>query len=79
MFQMRVNGQTFFMLVGNIRVYCRVRPFLGAQPSHPSVVSSVEGGSLSIMIPPNSKLGKEGKKTFNFNKAFGSSSTQGWS
>lgn len=64
-------------LKGNIRVYCRVRPFLGGQPSQNSVVSSVEEGSMSLMIPPNSKLGKEGKKIFNFNKVFGSSSTQG--
>lgn len=75
---MRVIGQTFCMLAGNIRVYCRVRPFLGGQPSQNSVVSSIEEGSMSLMIPPNSKLGKEGKKMFNFNKVFGSSSTQGW-
>ncbi|CAI8615388.1 unnamed protein product [Vicia faba] len=64
-------------LKGNIRVYCRVRPFLGGQASQNSVVCSIEEGSMSLMIPPNSKLGKEGKKTFNFNKVFGSSSTQG--
>ncbi|WJX80051.1 hypothetical protein P8452_63097 [Trifolium repens] len=63
-------------LKGNIRVYCRVRPFLGGKSNQNSVVSSVEEGSMAIMIPPNSKLGKEGKKTFNFNKAFGSTSTQ---
>ncbi|XP_058738499.1 kinesin-like protein KIN-14G isoform X2 [Vicia villosa] len=64
-------------LKGNIRVYCRVRPFLGGQASQNSVVCGIEEGSMSLMIPPNSKLGKEGKKTFNFNKVFGSSSTQG--
>ena len=63
-------------LKGNIRVYCRVRPFLGGKQSQNSVVSDVEGGSMSLMIPPNSKFGKEGKKTFTFNKVFGSSSTQ---
>ncbi|PNY10999.1 kinesin-4-like protein, partial [Trifolium pratense] len=63
-------------LKGNIRVYCRVRPFLGAKTSQNSVVSGVEEGSMTLMIPPNSKLGKEGKKTFTFNKAFGSTSTQ---
>nr|KYP71278.1 Kinesin-4 [Cajanus cajan] len=62
-------------LKGNIRVYCRVRPFLGGQPSHYSSVSNVEEGSISIITP--SKYGKEGKKTFNFNRAFGPSATQG--
>jgi kinesin family protein C2/C3 len=52
---------------------------LGGKSNQNSVVSGVEEGSMAIMIPPNSKLGKEGKKTFNFNKAFGSTSTQGWS
>ncbi|TKY61548.1 Kinesin-4 protein [Spatholobus suberectus] len=62
-------------LKGNIRVYCRVRPFLGGQPSHYSSVGNVEEGSISIITP--SKYGKEGKKTFNFNRAFGPSATQG--
>ncbi|KOM39258.1 hypothetical protein LR48_Vigan03g264000 [Vigna angularis] len=62
-------------LKGNIRVYCRVRPFLGGQPSHYSSVGNVEDGSISIITP--SKYGKEGKKTFNFNRAFGPSATQG--
>ncbi|KAL5135922.1 Kinesin-like protein KIN-14G [Glycine soja] len=62
-------------LKGNIRVYCRVRPFLGGQPSHYSSVDNVEEGSISIITP--SKYGKEGKKTFNFNRAFGPSATQG--
>ncbi|KAF1869684.1 hypothetical protein Lal_00017259 [Lupinus albus] len=61
-------------LKGNIRVYCRVRPFLGDQPSYYSSVSNVEEGSISIITPP--KYGKEGKKTFNFNRAFGPSATQ---
>ncbi|KAE9598156.1 hypothetical protein Lal_00003898 [Lupinus albus] len=61
-------------LKGNIRVYCRVRPFLGGQPSHYSSVSNVEEGNISILTP--SKYGKEGKKIFNFNRAFGPSATQ---
>ncbi|KAK7337711.1 hypothetical protein VNO77_18297 [Canavalia gladiata] len=62
-------------LKGNIRVYCRVRPFLGGQPSHSSTVSNVEEGSISIITP--AKYGKEGKKIFNFNKVFGPCATQG--
>ncbi|CAJ1868747.1 unnamed protein product [Sphenostylis stenocarpa] len=62
-------------LKGNIRVYCRVRPFLGGQPSHYSSVGSVEDGSISIITP--SKNGKEGKKTFTFNRAFAPTATQG--
>ncbi|KAK7397136.1 hypothetical protein VNO78_18303 [Psophocarpus tetragonolobus] len=59
----------------NERVYCRVRPFLGGQPSHYSSISNVEEGNISIITP--SKYGKEGIKTFNFNRAFGPSATQG--
>ncbi|KAE9593707.1 putative minus-end-directed kinesin ATPase [Lupinus albus] len=61
-------------LKGNIRVYCRVRPFLGDQQSHNSSVSNVEEGSISILTP--FKYSKEEKKTFNFNRAFGPSATQ---
>jgi len=50
---------------------------LGGQPSLYSSVGNVEEGSISIVTP--SKNGKEGKKTFNFNRAFGPASTQGWS
>lgn len=50
---------------------------MGGQPSHYSSVVNVEEGSISIVTA--SKYGKEGKKTFNFNKAFGPSATQGWS
>ncbi|XP_072052681.1 kinesin-like protein KIN-14I isoform X4 [Arachis hypogaea] len=60
-------------LKGNIRVYCRVRPFLGA-PSPNQSVGSIDDGSISILTPSN--YGKEGKKTFNFNKCFGPSATQ---
>ncbi|RDX81279.1 Kinesin-like protein KIN-14G, partial [Mucuna pruriens] len=58
--------------VGNIRVYCRVRPSTSGQ-SNP--VCSIDEGSITLAIP--SKNGKEGKKTFNFNRVFGPSSTQG--
>jgi len=58
-------------------VYCRVRPSKGAQPNHQCPVSNIDEGSISLIVP--SKHGKDGKKTFNFNRVFGPSSTQGWS
>ncbi|XP_022640466.1 kinesin-like protein KIN-14G [Vigna radiata var. radiata] len=61
-------------LKGNIRVYCRVRPSKGAQPNHHCSVSNIDEGSISLIVP--SKNGKDGKKTFNFNRVFGPSSTQ---
>ncbi|KAL9318684.1 hypothetical protein ACSQ67_015201 [Phaseolus vulgaris] len=61
-------------LKGNIRVYCRVRPSKGAQPNHQCPVSNIDEGSISLIVP--SKHGKDGKKTFNFNRVFGPSSTQ---
>ncbi|KAL8553894.1 hypothetical protein ACS0TY_002239 [Phlomoides rotata] len=61
-------------LKGNIRVYCRVRPFLPGQLKGASVVAEdIADGSLAILTP--SKHVK-GKKTFTFNKAFGPNSTQ---
>lgn len=65
----------FHILVGNIRVYCRVRP-LKRQPNSHGIVSNVEEENISLIIP--SKNGKEVKKTFTFNKVFGPSATQGW-
>ncbi|TVU47351.1 hypothetical protein EJB05_06949, partial [Eragrostis curvula] len=60
-------------LKGSIRVYCRVRPFLPGQVS-PSTVGSIDEGNITIVTP--SKSGKEGRKTFSFNKVFGPSATQ---
>lgn len=62
-------------LSGNIRVYCRVRPFLGAHSNRPSTVDRIDEGNMSIVTPP--KYGKEGRKSFKFNKVFGPSATQG--
>ncbi|KAM7521441.1 hypothetical protein LguiA_011343 [Lonicera macranthoides] len=61
-------------LKGNIRVYCRVRPFLGGQSSYTSTVDHIEEGTITINTP--SKYGK-GRRSFNFNKVFGPSATQG--
>lgn len=61
-------------LKGNIRVYCRVRPFLGGQPNSLNAVDHIGEGNITIITP--SKYGKEGRKSFNFNKVFGPSATQ---
>ncbi|CAN4113628.1 unnamed protein product [Withania somnifera] len=61
-------------LKGSIRVYCRVRPFLPGQSSYLSNVDHIDDGSITISVP--SKNGK-GRKSFNFNKVFGPSATQG--
>ncbi|CAN0914119.1 Kinesin-like protein KIN-14G [Linum grandiflorum] len=61
-------------LKGNIRVYCRVRPFLPGQASRFNTVDHIEEGNITIATP--SKYGKEGRKTFNFNKVFGPMATQ---
>ncbi|CAN4108861.1 unnamed protein product [Withania somnifera] len=61
-------------LKGNIRVYCRVRPFLPGQPNSISTVDHIYEGNITITTP--SKYGKEGKKSFTFNKVFGPSATQ---
>ncbi|GMG99758.1 hypothetical protein Nepgr_001598 [Nepenthes gracilis] len=60
--------------LGNIRVYCRVRPFLPGQSSHSSTVDNIEEGTFTVIAP--SKYGKEGKKSFTFNKVFGPFATQ---
>lgn len=64
----------FLIYIGSIRVYCRVRPFLPGQAS-PSTVGSIDEGNITIVTP--AKSGKEGRKTFSFNKVFGPSATQG--
>ena len=61
---------------GNIRVYCRVRPFFPGQESKQSSIEFVgENGDLLIANPM--KQGKEGHRIFSFNKTFGPSVTQG--
>lgn len=58
-------------------MYCRVRPFLDGQSSFMSTVEHIEKGDIVITTP--SKYGKEGRKSFSFNKVFGPNATQGWS
>jgi kinesin family protein C2/C3 len=63
-------------LKGNIRVYCRVRPFLTEEPGRPTTVDYIgENGELVVVNP--SKLGaKDARKSFTFNKVFGTKTSQ---
>ncbi|KMT14281.1 hypothetical protein BVRB_4g076360 [Beta vulgaris subsp. vulgaris] len=61
-------------LKGNIRVYCRVRPFLPGQANGFSTVDHIEDGNITLMNP--AKHNKEGKKSFTFNKVFGPVASQ---
>ena len=60
---------------GNIRVYCRVRPFLPGKVSSSSSVAGIEDRTITLMVP--SKYGKDAKKSFTFNSVFGPLATQG--
>ncbi|TYH01513.1 hypothetical protein ES288_A09G065100v1 [Gossypium darwinii] len=63
-------------LKGNIRVYCRIRPFLPGQTEKLSTIENIsENGQLVIANP--SKPGKDGQRSFKFNKIFGPDATQG--
>lgn len=62
-------------LKGNIRVYCRVRPFLSGQSGNQTTIDYIgENGELLIVNP--NKQGKEAQRMFNFNKVFGPSASQ---
>ncbi|KAG1326219.1 Kinesin-like protein KIN-14P [Cocos nucifera] len=61
-------------LKGNIRVYCRVRPFLPGQFISMSTVSHIDDGNITVITP--AKYCKEGHKSFTFNKIFGPTATQ---
>jgi len=61
-------------LRGNIRVYCRVRPFHPGKVSSSSSVAGLEDRTITVMIP--SKYGKDSRKSFTFNRVFGPLTTQ---
>ncbi|XP_027357387.1 kinesin-like protein KIN-14C [Abrus precatorius] len=60
---------------GNIRVYCRIRPFLPGLKEKQSIVEHI--GDAELVVANPSKQGKEALKTFKFNKIFDPASTQG--
>ncbi|KAF3335061.1 Kinesin KP1 [Carex littledalei] len=62
-------------LKGNIRVYCRIRPFLPGQSSKSTTIDYIgENGELLITNPV--KQGKDGHRMFKFNKVFAPASSQ---
>jgi len=62
-------------LKGNIRVFCRIRPFLPGQKEKQTIVDYIgEDGELVIANP--SKPGKDSHRLFKFNKVFGLAATQ---
>ncbi|GMI75469.1 hypothetical protein like AT1G73860 [Hibiscus trionum] len=63
-------------LKGNIRVYCRIRPFLPGETEKLSVVENISENRKLVIANP-SKRGREGQRSFQFNKVFGPDSTQG--
>ena len=66
----------YHLIIGNIRVYCRIRPFLPGQSKKRTVVEYIgENGELIISNP--SKQGKDSSRLFKLNKVFGPAATQG--
>ncbi|XP_030551637.2 kinesin-like protein KIN-14J isoform X2 [Rhodamnia argentea] len=62
-------------LKGNIRVYCRIRPFLpGQSMKHTTIEYIGENGELVVANPM--KHGKDSHRLFKFNKVFGPTATQ---
>ncbi|TYG47274.1 hypothetical protein ES288_D11G325400v1 [Gossypium darwinii] len=59
---------------GSIRVYCRVRPSLSGQSNNLSCVEHIDDTTITVLTP--TKTGKEGRKSFTFNKIFSPSVTQ---
>lgn len=62
-------------LKGNIRVYCRIRPFLPQQSAKQTTIQYIgDNGELVVTNP--SKQGKDNHRLFKFNKIFGPTVTQ---
>ncbi|CAN0841296.1 Kinesin-like protein KIN-14J [Linum grandiflorum] len=62
-------------LKGNIRVYCRVRPFL---PGQSKKVTSIEyiGENGELLVSNPTKPGKDTRRTFKFNTVYGPAASQ---
>ena len=74
-YQLLAYATSFGYNTGNIRVYCRVRPFLTNQSDGKSTVDHIgENGNIMIINPH--KQGKDARKIFSFNKVFGAEATQ---
>ncbi|PIN15103.1 Kinesin (KAR3 subfamily) [Handroanthus impetiginosus] len=62
-------------LKGNIRVYCRIRPFLSGQSAKQTTIQYIgENGELVVVNPL--KPGKDNHRLFKFNKVFSPAATQ---
>lgn len=62
-------------LKGNIRVYCRIRPFLPGQSEKYTTIEYIgENGELVVVNP--AKQGKDSRRLFKFNKVFSPAATQ---
>jgi kinesin family protein C2/C3 len=62
---------------GNIRVYCRVRPFLTKDPTRQTTIDYVgENGEL-VLANPSKPVGKDSRRSFTFNRCFDTKSLQG--
>ncbi|ONK66812.1 uncharacterized protein A4U43_C06F12230 [Asparagus officinalis] len=62
-------------LKGNIRVYCRIRPFLSGENRKSTTIDYIgENGELLLVNP--FKQGKDGNHSFKFNRVFGPAATQ---
>ncbi|WVZ79820.1 hypothetical protein U9M48_027352 [Paspalum notatum var. saurae] len=63
-------------LKGNIRVYCRIRPFLPGEDKKSTIIEYV-GDNGDLIIGNRSRQGKEKSKSFKFNKVLGPTASQG--
>ncbi|KAL6876396.1 hypothetical protein ACP4OV_012968 [Aristida adscensionis] len=62
-------------LKGNIRVYCRIRPFLPGEDQKSTTIEYIgDSGELIIVNP--TRQGNEGSKLFKFNKVLGPTASQ---
>lgn len=61
---------------GNIRVYCRIRPFLPREDQKSTTIEYV-GDNGDLIIGNPTRQGKEGSKSFKFNKVLGPTASQG--
>ncbi|KAL9324509.1 hypothetical protein ACSQ67_009366 [Phaseolus vulgaris] len=68
------ENRKLFNEVQELKVYCRLRPFLPGQKEKQSIVEHV--GENDLVVANLAKQGKEALRTFKFNKVFGPTSTQ---